>query len=207
VNVDFPRHSPGQGIFLEQAMNQWNPEQYAATQRATAEASFALANKAFESFQKVIELNLQTVNLGISETEEVVLNALSGKSPQEWVTLQGGGANLIPPRVQSYYSQLFAIASNAQLEFSNVVSEQFATQQSKLQSLIDDAAQHAPAAAETAITALKSAITATGNWYETTRKAAQQAIQVAESNAEAVSTAVSKTTRRAVEQGTRFASK
>jgi hypothetical protein len=104
-------------------------------------------------------------------------------------------------------SQLFAIASNAQLEFANVTSTQFAEQQGKLQNLIDDAAQHAPAAAETAITALKSAITATGTWYETTRKAAQQAIHVAESNAEAVSAAVSRTTRQAAEQASRTTSK
>ncbi|MCX4159808.1 MULTISPECIES: TIGR01841 family phasin [Paraburkholderia] len=192
---------------MEQVMNQWNPERHAAAQRATAEASFATANQVFESFQKMVKLNLQAVKSGIAESEEIALNALSGKSPQEWVTLQGGVANLIPDRVQSYYGQLFAIASDAQLEFANVASEQFATQQSKLQSLIDDAAQHAPATSETAITAFKSAISATGNWYETTRKAVQQAIQVAESNAEAASSAVSKTTRRAVEQGTRSTSK
>jgi len=188
-------------------MSLWNPEQIAAAQRAGAEASFVLVNKAFESFRKTVELNLKTVKSGFTETEEVVFNALSGKSPQEWCTLQARVAERIVPRVQSYYSLLFTIALNGQLEFANVCSEQFADQQRKLHNLIDDAAQHAPAAAETAITALKSAITATGTWYETTRKATQQAIHVAESNAEAVSTSVSKTTKRAVEQAIRAASK
>ena len=188
-------------------MNLWNPEQHAATQRTNAEASFALANKAFESFQKVVDLNLTATSSGITETEEVMLKALSGNSPQEWGTLYSGTAERIVPRIQSYFSQLFAIASNTQLEFANVVNEHFAEQQRRLQELIDGAAQHAPAAAETAITALKSAIAATGTWYETTRKAAQQAIHVAESNAEAVSAAVSKTTRQAIEQGSRATSK
>jgi phasin family protein len=178
-------------------MNLWNPEQMAAAHRASVETSFALANKAFESFQKVVDLNLTTVRSGITENEAVLINALSGKSPQEWGTLPSDAAEPFAPRIQSYYSQLFAIVSNAQLEFVNVANGQLAQQQRKLQNLIDEAAQHAPAAAESAITALKSAITATGNWYETTRKAAQQAIHVAESNAEAVSTAVSKTAKRA----------
>lgn len=188
-------------------MNLWSPEQVATAQRANMDASFALANKAFESFQKLVELNLQTIRSGIAETEEVVLNAFVGKSPHEWGTLQGSVTEPVAPRLRSYYSQLHTIVSNSQLELGNVASEQFAEQQRKLQSLIDDAAQHAPAAAESAITALKSAITAAGTWYETTRKAAQQAIHVAESNAEAVSTAVSKTTKRAIEQATRATSK
>jgi phasin family protein len=188
-------------------MNLWNPEQNTATQRANAEASFALASKAFESFQKVVDLNLKATRSGITEAEEMMRNALSGESPQEWTALRSGAVERLVPRIQSYYSQLFAIASNAQLALANVTNEHFAAQQRKLQELIDGAAQHAPAAAETAITALKSAIDATGTWYETTRKAAQQAIHVAESNAAAASEVVSKTTRQAAERAARATSK
>jgi phasin family protein len=178
-------------------MNLWNPEQASAAQRVSVDTTFALANKAFESFQKVVDLNLKTIRSGLTETEALLANALSGKSPQERTTLPGGAAEPFAPRIQSYYSQLFAIVANAQLEFVNVANGQFAEQQRKLQNLVDEAAQHAPAAAESAIIALKSAITATGTWYETTCNVAQQAIHVAESNAEAVSTAVSKTAKRA----------
>jgi phasin family protein len=188
-------------------MNLWNPEQNAALQRANAQTSFALLNKAFESFQKVVDLNLQATRSGIAEADEVMRNALSAKSPQEWATLRRGAVERNAPRIQSYYGQLFAIALNAQLEVANVANEHFTAQQRKLRELIDGAAQHAPAAAEPAITALKSAIDATGTWYETARKAAQQAIHVAESNAEAVSAAVSRTTRQAVEQASRVTSK
>jgi phasin family protein len=178
-------------------MNLWNPEQIAAAQRASVETSLAITNKAFASFQKVVDLNLTTIRSGISENKAVLINALSGKSPQEWGSLPRGAAEPFAPRSQAYYNQLFAIFSNAQLEFITVANGQFAEQQRKLQNLIDDAAQHAPAAAESAIIALNSAITAAGTWYETTRKAAQQAIHVAESNAEAISAAVLKTAKRA----------
>ncbi|NPT56826.1 hypothetical protein GNZ13_20100 [Paraburkholderia sp. 5N] len=61
-------------------MNLWNPEQNSAAQQASTEASFALANRTVEIFQKMIELNLKTARSSITETKEVVFKALSGNS-------------------------------------------------------------------------------------------------------------------------------
>ncbi|MGB8414916.1 hypothetical protein [Paraburkholderia sp.] len=93
-------------------------------------------------------------------------------------------------QIRSHCRQLFAAALNFQLEFANVANEYVAGQQRKLQVLIDGAARRAPVTAETTITSLKSAIAAAGTWYETTYKAAQQAVHVAECNAAAVSEVV-----------------
>ncbi|RDK01017.1 hypothetical protein [Paraburkholderia lacunae] len=46
-------------------MNLWNPEQNALMQQASTEASFALANKTVEIFQKMIELNLKTTRQAV----------------------------------------------------------------------------------------------------------------------------------------------
>jgi phasin family protein len=188
-------------------MNMWNLEQIIAAQKANVETSFALATKGFDSFQKTVDLSLQAFKSMITEGEEVTLGMLSQKDPQESVTLLNGTAGLVAPRLMSYYSKLFVIASNAQLELANVGNQQFVEQQHKLQNLIDDAARHAPAAAEPAITALKSAITATSTWCESTSKVAQQAIHLVESNAEAMGNAVSRPAKRMAEQPSRTASK
>ena len=188
-------------------MNLWNPDQSSVAQQISMDASFALANRTVEIFQKMIELNLKTARSSITETREVVFEALSGNSPQGWGALHSGTAERIAPQIQSYYRQLFAIASKSQLEFANVANEYAAGQQHKLQKMIDGAARHAPATAETAIASLKSAIAAAGTWYETTYKAARQAILTAESNAAAVSEVVSKTTRQAAERAARATSK
>jgi phasin family protein len=184
-------------------MNRWNPEQDAAAQRASMEAAFALANKAFGSIQEVIDLNLQTIRSGIGDAEEVMLDTLSGRGPQEWSILSGGAAKRVASRWQSYYGHLSGIASRSQLEFANVVSELYVGQQRRLQALIDGATQHAPG---NAITAMTAAITATGAWYETTRKAAH-ALQFTESNGEAAGGAAEMATRRPTEQPSRTASK
>lgn len=59
-------------------MNLWNPEQNSVAQQASTEASFALANRTVEIFQKMIELNLKTTRSSITETRELVFKALSG---------------------------------------------------------------------------------------------------------------------------------
>lgn len=188
-------------------MNLWHSGQNSVAQQASTEASFALANRTVEIFQKMIELNLKTARSSMTETKEIVFKALSGNNLQEWGTLQSGAAERIVPQIQAYYRQLFAIASSSQMEFANVANEYVTGQQHKLQEVIDGTARYAPATAETAIASLKSAIAAAGTWYETTYKAAQQAILTAESNAAAVSEAVSKTTRQAAERAARATSK
>lgn len=189
-------------------MNLWNSEQNSEAQQASTEALFALANKTVEIFQKMIELNLKTARSSMTETKEIVFKALSGNNLQEWGTLRSDAAERIVPQIQAYYRQLFAIASSSQMEFANVANEYVAGQQHKLQEVIDGTARYAPATAETAIASLKSAIAAAGTWYETTYKAAQQAVVTAESNAAAVvSEAVSKTTRQAAERAARATSK
>lgn len=188
-------------------MSYWNPEHHAAAQRANLETSFALANHAFEHFQKVVELNFDTFKSAASEAQEAVLHAVSSKSPREWGALRANPLEQAVARTQAYYSRLFSIATAAQAEFANVANEQYAEQQRRLHHFVDDAGRNVPAAAEPAITALKSAINAASAWYESTRKATQQAIEVAENNVEAVNAAVSKTTKRAAEQAERVAAK
>jgi phasin family protein len=188
-------------------MSFWNPEQYAAAQRANLETSFVLANKAFEHVQKVVELNLDTIKSAVGESQEAVLHAVSSRSPREWGALRANPVEQAVARTQTYYSHLFSIATAAQAEFANVANEQYAEHQRRLHHLVDDAGRNVPASAEPAITALKSAINAASSWYEATRKATQHAIEVAETNVEAVNSAVSKTTKRAAEQAERVAAK
>ncbi|WP_207005281.1 TIGR01841 family phasin [Trinickia mobilis] len=188
-------------------MSFWNPEQYAATQRANLESSFALANKAFEHVQQVVELNFDAIKSAAGDSQEALLHAVSGKSPREWVALQANPAEQAVVRTQTYWSRLFSIVTAAQAEFASVASEQYAEHQRRMHHFVDDAGRHVPAAAEPAITALKSAINAASAWYESTRNATQQAIEAAETNVEAVNSAVSKTTKRAVEQTERVVAK
>jgi phasin family protein len=188
-------------------MSFWNQEQFAAVQCAHLETSFALLNKALEHYRKIVDLNLDTIKSAATDSQEAVVHAVSGKYAREHVTSQVSAGEQAVARSQAYCSRLFAITTVAQAEFATVANEQYVEYQRRLHHLVDDAGRHVPASAEPAITALKSVIDAAGAWYESTRKATQQAIEVAEHNVEAVNSAVSKSTKRAAEQAERMSVK
>ncbi|SOE52787.1 phasin family protein [Burkholderia sp. OK233] len=147
------------------------PEQIAATQKANLDTLFGLTNTAFEGFQKLVELNLQAVKSTLAEGQDNVLKALSVKDPQELAALQ---ARLMQPtaeKIQSYSRQVFAIAVATQAEFAKVAEAQYEAHNRRVQTLVDKVGQSAPAGSEAAVTALKSAITATNTLYETVHRA------------------------------------
>jgi hypothetical protein len=58
------------------------PEQLLATQKASFDTWFGLTLKAFEGFEKLVELNLQIVKSTLAENQEVAGKALSSKDRQ-----------------------------------------------------------------------------------------------------------------------------
>lgn len=60
-------------------MSLLTPEQIAAANKANLESLFGLTAKAFESVEKLVELNLQVVKSTLAESQENVQRALSVK--------------------------------------------------------------------------------------------------------------------------------
>ncbi|MFM0732616.1 phasin family protein [Paraburkholderia sediminicola] len=183
------------------------PEQFAAIQKASLDALFGLTRTAFEGCQKLVELNLQATRSALAGSQDHVLKALSVREPQDLAAL---AALLMQPttgKIQSYGRQVFAIITATQTEMAKLAGAQVETHQRQVQTLVDTVAQRAPAGSEAAVTALKSAITATSTLYETVQRTTQQAVDVAESNFSLASAAASKATQQAVERASRAAKK
>ena len=75
---------------------------------------------------------------------------------------------------------------------SRIVDAQIAENNKKVTQLIDFAAKNAPAGSEGAVAALKSAVAAANTAYDTLAKAAKQAVDFAESNITAATSATMK---------------
>ncbi len=75
---------------------------------------------------------------------------------------------------------------------SRIVEAQMAENNKKVTQLIDFAAKNAPAGSETAVAALRSAVAAANTAYDTFAKAAKQAVDFAESNVAAATSATMK---------------
>jgi len=181
------------------------PEQFAAAQKTNLDTLFGLTNKALESVEKLVELNLQVVKSTIAESQENAQRALSVKDAQELLSLQASLAQPVAEKALSYGRHLYEIASATQAEFARVAEVQYEEQNRKVQALVENVAKNAPAGSETAVAVIKSAITAANTTYETVHKATKQAVEIAESNFNAAATAASKAASQAAAQVSRSA--
>jgi len=184
-------------------MTMFTPEQFAAANKAQFDTLFGLTNKAFEGFEKLLELNLQVVKSTLAESQENAQRVLSVKDAQELLALQADLAQPVAEKALSYGRHLYEIASSTQAEFARVAEAQFEDQNRKTQTLVENVAKNAPAGSETAVSMMKSAIAAANSTYETINKASKQAVEIAESNFNAAASAATK----AANQATRNASK
>jgi len=184
-------------------MTMFTPEQFAAANKAQFDTLFGLTNKAFEGFEKLLELNLQVVKSTLAESQENAQRVLSVKDAQELLALQANLAQPVAEKALSYGRHLYEIASSTQAEFARVAEAQFEDQNRKTQTLVENVAKNAPAGSETAVSMMKSAIAAANSTYETINKASKEAVEIAESNFNAAASAATK----AANQATRNASK
>jgi phasin family protein len=157
-------------------------EQIVASHKANVETLFGLTAKAFEGMEKLVELNLSAAKAALDESANNTQSALSAKDAQELVAMQ---ANLFQPlaeKTAAYSRHLYDIASGTGSEFTKAFESQAAAAQKQFASLVDNAAQNAPAGSEQAVAMMKGAVTAATTAFESVQKAVKQATDLAESN-------------------------
>ncbi|AGW95700.1 MULTISPECIES: TIGR01841 family phasin PhaP2 [Cupriavidus] len=188
-------------------MTQWTAEQCTKTQLAGLEALVGLTNKAVEGFERVMELNLQTMKTTMEQTREGVMKALSVQNPQELVELQIELFQPAADNVLAYRRQLQDILAATRAEFEKVVEVQYTTGKGQLQSLIDSAVSNAPSGSTAPLAAWQEAVKATTTLYESMQSTAKQAVEVAENSFNTAAAAASKGARHRTAQASPAAAK
>lgn len=163
-------------------MTQWTVEQCTKAQLAGLEALVGLTNKAVEGFERVAELNLQTMKTTLALTRDGVMKALSVQNPQELVDLQVELFQPAADNVLKYRRQLQDILATTRAEFEKVVEVQYTTSKGQLQGLIDSAVNNAPSGSTAPLAAWHEAVKATTTLYESIQSTAKQAVEVAENS-------------------------
>ncbi len=108
----------------------------------------------------MVELNLSVAKAALDESANNTQAALSVKDAQELLAMQ---ANLFQPlaeKTAAYSRHLYDIASGTNSEFTKAFEAQAAAAQKQFASLVDSAAQNAPAGSEQAVAMMKGAVTA-----------------------------------------------
>jgi phasin family protein len=174
-----------------------NAEQLIAAQKSNLETLSGLTAKAFEGVEQLVELNLAATRAALSESAENAQSALSVKDAQEFLALQAGLVQPLAEKAASYSRQLLEIAQGTGSVFTKAAEAQAADAQKKLAGLVDSASKNAPAGFESQVAAMKGAVAAANNAYESVQKAVKQATETAQANIEAATSQVVKASKTA----------
>lgn len=161
-------------------------DQIVASQKASIETLLGLTSKAFESVEKIVELNMTASKAALVESGDHAKALLGVKDAQDLIALQSNLLQPLAEKAASYNRHLYDIASEAGAEFSKVLEGQAAEAQKKFGDLVDNASKNAPAGSDAAVAMLKTAVSTANNAMESVQKAVKQATQAAEANFNAV---------------------
>ena len=172
-------------------------EQLMASHKANIETLFGLTQKAFEGVEKLVELNVQATKAALAETANNAQAVMGVKDAQELLALQASMVQPLAEKTAAYSRHLYDIAQSAGAEISKTFEGQTVEAQKKFADLVESATQNAPAGSETAVTMMKSAMTAANTAFESVQKAVKQAGDMAETNFNTVSDSALSATKSA----------
>lgn len=162
------------------------PEEFSAATKSHFEAQLAmittLTNTAFESIEKLVNLNMNVVKASLEESTIVAQKLLAVKDPQE---LMAFGSTQLQPgseKTLAYGRHLTGIAATTQAEFTKTAEAQIAETNRKMQDLIEQVTKNAPAGSEQLVAMMKSSLNNANAGYEQITKTTKQAVEAIESN-------------------------
>jgi phasin family protein len=171
------------------------PEQIAAANKANLETLLNLTNKAFEGVEKLVELNMAVAKTAMNENVQNAKQALSVRDAQQLMAMQAGMVQPLAEKIMSYSRHLYNIANETQSTFTTVAESQLKKNNSNLNGLVEELSKNAPAGSDAAVQAIKQAMAAANNAYETTQKSIKQAVDLAQNNFNAAANTAVKAAR------------
>lgn len=162
------------------------PEPFSNTAKANFEAQLeamtALTSKAYESFEKVIDLNINAGKASVEDYAVAMRQLLAAKDPQEFLSLAAAQAQPTAAKAIAYGRHLANIATNTQAEITRTAEEQIAEAGRKLNEMVDNVSRNAPSGSENVVAMFKSAIGNANAGYEQLNRVTKQAVEVMEAN-------------------------
>ena len=172
------------------------PEQLAAAQKANLETLSSLTNQALQSIDKLIELNMHIAKQSLSESMTSAKKALEIKDIQQLLAHQAEAVQPMAEKIMAYSRHLYDLAHETQDNFTKSAEKEFQAGQRKMNSLVEEWTQNAPAGSDAAVHAMKQAIASANNVYETSQKAVKHAVNVAQTNLNSASETIIKAAKK-----------
>lgn len=158
-----------------------NPEDLMKMQAEAFRISSAAAAKAFEGFQKLAALNMETARTSLEQSTEQIRALLAAKDAQTLTELVTSYTKPSPEKFTAYAKAVLAISKDASSDLSAMVEKQVAESNAQLAAAIEELAKNAPPGSEGAIAFVRQALMAAGKAYEQVNAATRQFAEKAES--------------------------
>lgn len=155
----------------------------------------------FSGVEQLSQLQFKALRAASEEQFDNLGKLLSVRDPQSFAQLQ---SSLFQPtaqaeRLSEFNRQVYEVLSGTQSEISRLAEQQVEAGARQVQDMVEVIAKNAPAAAEPAVTVLKSAVESAGTVYGNAQKAAKQAAEMAESGMAAATSAAGQASRNATQ--------
>ncbi len=158
------------------------PEQLAAAQKANLETLSSLTNQALQSIEKLVELNMYIAKQSLSDSMTSAKKALEVKDIQQLLAHQAEAVKPMAEKIMAYSRHLYDLAHETQNNFTKSAEKEFQIGQQKMNALVEEWTQNAPAGSDAAIHAMKQAIASANTVYENSQKAVKHAVNIAQTN-------------------------
>lgn len=176
-------------------------DQFSAATRSALESQAAtanvLANQAFESFSRLVNLNVAAAKASLEESAATAQQLFAAKDAQELFALTSAQAQPNAEKFLAYSQNLVGIATSSQAEFAKTAEAQIAEITRKITALIEEIGKNAPAGSENAISLLKSAVDSANASYAQLRQTTKQATEAFEENLNKATTQFSQAAEKA----------
>jgi phasin family protein len=169
-----------------------SPEQFAATNKASTDALFAIAHAQFAAFERLSALNFNTTKAAFEDSVNQAKALLAVKDAQEFVKLSTASAQPSLEKAIAYSRNVYEVATQTQAEVTKLAESRAAEMNTSVAALLDKLSKNAPAGSDTAVTAIKSAMAAANSAYDSFTKVVKQATEMAEANVTATTASVVK---------------
>lgn len=158
------------------------PEQFVAAQQANMDTLKGLSTQTFTSFEKMVELNMAASKALLGESFAHAQAMLSVKDAKELMDLQAGLLQPLTEKSVAYARHVQAITSEAGAELSTAFQSRVQDVQAAVSTVVENVAKNAPAGTESAVDAMKNALTTSKNAMESAQATAKKALEMAEKN-------------------------
>ena len=175
-------------------------EQIQAAQKAELESMASMVEKTMNGFERLAQLNLQTLREVAQNAAEGMRAALSARDVQELMSVQTD--NPIQAQGQkafAYAQQLAEIASSTQAELAGVVNQSMTRMQQALRDAMQSSTHNLPMGSEGAAALMQSAMNFTSQAVEAMQNTQSQTSKMVSDSGQNIAQAAAKGAQQAAQ--------